>query len=348
MRKTFLPVLLIVAWAAVLSAAKAVPEYVTLVIKDGRVSGANFESGRTPVVRTALRGDVLDVDIRAEFPPGQGGGKLDFAIPPEAKKIKLFGCVFDLPPNGYTAFFHSFLLAEIRRPWWRFSRDETQRVLLLIAYAPDGRSFEAQIRYCGSSGREYWTRDRNLSCVVAEDGRICEKLDDDARERFGPGFRFRDSYTFRNIDGKLQFRPNVTGRYYKYLAKKEFVLADVPLPPPQDRPCTLFFLNRPFKEEYLAESQAGEFALKRSVAEFRRFAEKLSALRSGMTPEETAQLLGQPDRYQAVGAKGPNTKEHAQAIYDFLRAGDSSMKNLTVTLWFEKDSAGIFRLKDVY
>ena len=40
------------------------------------------------------------------------------------------------------------------------------------------------------------------------------------------------------------------------------------------------------EEEYLAESQAGEFAFKRSVAEFRRFAEKLSALRSGMTPEE--------------------------------------------------------------
>ena len=334
--------------AAALSAGEAVPEYVSLTIWDGRVGGANFESGRTPVASTALRGDVPEADIRAEFPPGQGGGKLDFAIPPGAKKIKLFGCVFDLPPNGYTAFFHSFLLAEIRRPWWRFSRDETQRVLLLIAYAPDRRSFEAQIRYCGSSGKERWTRDRNLSCVVAEDGWICEKLDDDARERLGPGFRFRDSYTFRNQDGKLQFRPFVLGRYYRYLAKKEFVLADVPLPPPQDRPCTLFFLNRPFKEEYLAESQTGEFALKRSVAEFRNFAEKLSALRSGMTPEETVQLLGQPDRYQTVGAKGPNTKEHAQAIYDFLRAGDSSMKNLTVTLWFEKDSAGIVRLKDVY
>ena len=334
--------------AAVLSAAEAVPEYVKLTIRDGRVSGANFESGRTPVARTSLRGDVLEADIRVDFPPGQGDGKFDFAIPPEAKKIKLFDCVFDLPPNGYTAFFHSFLLAEIRRPWWRFSRDETWRVLLLVAYAPDRRSFEAQLRYRGRSGRERWTRDRNLSCVVAEDGRICEKLDDDARERFGPGFRFRDSYIFRNLDGRMQFRPSVAGRYYRYLAKKEFSFTDVPLPLPENRPCTLFFLNQPFKEEYLAENLTGEFALKRSVAEFRRFAEKLSVLRSGMTPEETAQLLGKPDRYQTDGAKGPNTKEHAQSIYDFLRAGESSMKNLTVTLWFEKDSAGIFRLKDVY
>ena len=334
--------------AAALSAAEAVPEYVTLTIRDGRVSGMNFESARTPLVRTSLRGDVLDVDIRAEFPPGKGGCKFDFAIPPEAKKMKLFGCVFDLPPAGYTAFFHSFLLAEIRKPWWRFSRDETQRAMLLISYAPDLRSFEAQLRYFGNSGKESWTQERNFSCIVADDGQIYEKLDDDARRRFGPGIRFWDSYTFRNIDGKLRFRPSVTGRYYKYLAKKEFVFTDVPLPPPEDRPCTLFFLNRPFKGKYLAESQAGDFALKRSVAEFRNFAEKLKSLRSGMTSQETAQLLGKPDRYQTVGAKGPNTRVHANAIYDFLRVGDTSLKNLGVTLWFEKDSAGVFRLKTVY
>ena len=333
--------------AAALSAAEAVPEYVTLTIRDGRVSGANFESARTPLVRTSLRGDVLDVDIRTEFPPGKSDGKLDFAIPPEAKKMKLFGCVFDLPPSG-PAYFHSFLQAEIRKPWWRFSRNETQRAMLLISYAPDRRSFEAQLRYFGNSGKESWTHERNFSCIVADDGQIYEKLDDDARRRFGPGIRFWDSYTFRNIDGKMQFRPSVTGRYYKYLAKKEFSFTDVPLPLSEDRPCTLFFLNQPFKEKYLAESQAGKFALKRSVAEFRNFAEKLKSLRSGMTPEETAQLLGKPDRYHTVGTKGPNTGEHANAIYDFLRVGDTSQKNLGVTLWFEKDSAGVFCLKTVY
>ncbi|MBQ6352862.1 MAG: hypothetical protein IJJ28_06325, partial [Lentisphaeria bacterium] len=84
------------------------------------------------------------------------------------------------------------------------------------------------------------------------------------------------------------------------------------------------------------------------VAEFRRFAEKLKPLRVDMTPEETARILGKPDRYQTVGAKGPNTREHANAIYDFLRVADTSQKNLTVTLWFEKDSTGVFRLKTVY
>lgn len=338
----------ILGLSAALSAAEAVPEYVTLVIRDGRVNGANCESARTPVVRTSLRGDVLDVDIRIEFPPGKSDGKLDFAIPPGAKKIKLFGCVFDLPPAGHTAFFHSFLLADIRKPWWRLSRDETQRAMLLIAFAPDRKSFEAQVWYCGRSGADTWKRKRNFSCIVADDGRIYEKLDDDARRRFGPCTRFWGSHVFRNREGKMQFRAEVTGRYYKYMAKKEFVLAGVPLPLPEDRPCTLFFLNQPFKEKYLAESQAGDFALKRSVAEFRNFAEKLRSLRSGMTPAETAQLLGKPDRYQTVGAKGPNTREHANAIYDFLRVGDTSLKNLGITLWFEKDSAGVFRLKTVY
>jgi|GEM_PF-3101725 len=334
--------------AAVLTAAEAVPQYVTLTIRNGRVNGANFESARTPVVRTSLQGDVLDVDIRAGFPPDQGGGGLDFAIPPEAKKIKLFGCVFNLPPAGHTAFFHSFLLADIRQPWWRFSRDGTLRAMLLIAFAPDRKSFEAQVWYCGRSGNESWKRKRNFSCIVAEDGRIYEKLDDDARQRFGPDTRFWDSYILCNHDGKLQFRPSVIGRYYKYMAKKEFCITDIPLPLPEDRPSTLFFLNLPFKKKYLADNQTGEFALKRSVAEFRALAEKLRSLRSGMTPEETAQLLGKPDRYRTVGTKGPGTREHACAIYDFLRVGATSQKNLTVTLRFEKDSAGTFRLKTVY
>ena len=67
----------ILGLSAALSAAEAVPEYVTLTIRDGRVSGANFESARTPVVCTSLRGDVLDVDIRTEFPPGKSDGVRD-------------------------------------------------------------------------------------------------------------------------------------------------------------------------------------------------------------------------------------------------------------------------------
>ena len=62
---------LAVLLATALFAAEAVPEYVTLTIRDGHVCGVNFESARTPVVRTSLRGDLLDVDIQTEF---QGGG----------------------------------------------------------------------------------------------------------------------------------------------------------------------------------------------------------------------------------------------------------------------------------
>ncbi|MBQ6353204.1 MAG: hypothetical protein IJJ28_08050, partial [Lentisphaeria bacterium] len=84
MRKLFVPIAAAESFAAALNAAEeAVPEYVTLKIHDGRVNGANFESARTPVVHTSPRGDVLDVDIRVELPPGQGGCGFDFVIPPE-------------------------------------------------------------------------------------------------------------------------------------------------------------------------------------------------------------------------------------------------------------------------
>ena len=331
--------------ATALSAAEAVPEYVALTIRDGRVCGVNVESARTPVVRTSLRGDLLDVDIQTEF---QGGGNLDFAIPPEAKKIKLFGCVYDLPPAGHTAFFHSFLLADIRKPWWRFSRDEILRAMMLISYAPDRKSFEAQIRHCGRSGRDTWKNGQTMCCIIADDGQIFEKLDPETRARFSPGIRYWKSRVFRNGNGKMQFFPNVTGRFYKYRQEKEFIIADVPLPPPDARPCTTFFLNYPFLEKYLADNQNGEFSLKRSVAEFRQLAEKLKSLKLDMTPDETAKILGNPDRYYTVGAKGTRGGGYAFAAYDFLRFGDTSMKNLTVTLRFEKDSAGTFRLKDVY
>ena len=330
-------------FGAYCGAAEAVPEFMTLTIRDGRASGANFESARTPVVRTALRGDVLDVEISVEFPPGDG--KLDFAIPPEAKKIRIFGCDYDLPPAGHAACFHAFPMAESRK---RISRDEMLRAMLLIAYAPDGKSFGAQLWYCGKFGGETWTNKRNFSCLVADDGRIFEKLSPEDRARYGPGTVFEESGVFQNRDGKTAVRLTATGNDYIHFVDKEFVWQDVLLPTPDPHPATQFFLNLPFKERYLAENQTGNFEFRRGVAEFRALAEKLRSLRMKMTPDETARLLGEPDRYGIHGAKGPNLKTHAYAQYDFLRATETSMKNLSVTLHFEKAPDGVFRLKDVF
>ena len=320
---------------------EAVPEFVTLTIRDGKVGGINFESARTLVVRTSLRGDVLDVEIRTEL---TGDGKLDFAIPPEAKKIRIFGCDYDLPPAGHTAFFHSFLLADIRK---RFSRDGTRRAMMLVAYAPDGKSFEAQIWDRGCSGGETRKSVKTFSGIIADDGRIFEKLSPEARARCSPGTVFWNSHVLQNRDGKMVIRLTATGRYYNHSVEKEFVWQDVPLPMPDPDPCTLFFLNRPFKERYLAENQAGVFEFTRSIGEFYALAERLRSLQMNMTPDETARLLGEPDRFYTIGTKGTDRKMHAFALYDFLRVHETSMKNLSVTLHFEKGSDGILRLKEV-
>jgi|GEM_PF-5396484 len=86
---------------------KARPGFVTTAIRGGKATGKNVESARIPVIKTALRGDTLEVDIRTEL---TGRKTLDFDIPAGAKKIRLYGCSFDLPPPDHTAFFRAVLM----------------------------------------------------------------------------------------------------------------------------------------------------------------------------------------------------------------------------------------------
>jgi len=329
---------------------EAWPEYTTLTIHRGKVSGSIVESARTPAVKTVLRGDTLDVDIQTEF---TGKRTLDFDIPENAKKIRLFNCEFDLPPQDHTAFFRAVLMENIQPSRWRFfEKKEIQHALILISFAPDRKSFDVQIRYMIDSGEKCEVKKQHLSGIVAEDGQIFEILDPESRERMSPCKHYFGSRKCVNQDGKLLIRLETTGRFYKYFSEKEYILDDIALPKPDPRPYTVFFLNMPFMEKYLEENRSGEiFKVRKSVAEFHALAEKLKLLRCGMTPDETAAILGKPDRYDIAGTKGPKTKAHAYASYFFLNTevtGSSSMLNLTVMLCFEKDPSGIFRLREVF
>ena len=331
---------------------EACPELLVLTIHNGKAAGVNCESARTPMVKTALLGDTLDVDIRTEF---TGEGTLDFDIPDGTQKIRLFGCEYALPPPDHTAFFNAVLM-EKERPSWPQSwlrPDEVQYALVLVSLAPDRKKFDVQIRYLIYSGGKRWKwRERNFTCFAADDGPIFELLKPEERERMGPGAHYRSSRDFTNRNGKLRIRLETTGCYYKYLIEKKFVFNRIDLPKPAPRPYTLFFLNLPFKEKYLEENQSAKiFKVKKSVAEFHALAEKLKHLRTGMTPGETAAVLGKPDVYQTAGRKGPDTKNHAFAGYFFLNtetAGSTSGRNLTVTLFFEETPDGGFRLREVY
>lgn len=337
-----LSVFLIVMTAGVLCAGEAGPENTFLTIRNGKISG------QTSIVKTELRGDTLAVEFRAE-PTGKR--TYDFDIPAGAKKIRLFGCEYELPPPDHTAYFRAVEMQNIPGSVWKLQKEEVQFAMVLISVAPDRKTFEVQIRYKVSSGTEMWIREQNHSCLAAEDGQLFELLRPENQDSVGlystPYYWF--SRNCANQDGKLMLRLHTTGHFYKYFSEKELPLGEIALPKPDPRPYTWFFLNMPLKEKYLEKNQSSEiFKVKKSVAEFRDFAEKLKLLRCGMTPDETAAILGPPESFQSAGTKGPNTKSHGYADYFFLNTGSSNTKNLIVTLCFEKDPEGVFRLKEVY
>ena len=337
-----LSVFLIVMTAGVLCAGEAGPENTFLTVQNGKISG------QTSKVKTELQDDTLAVEFQAE-PTGKG--TYDFDIPAGAKKIRLFGCDYDLPPPDHTAYFRAAEMQNIPGSIWKLQKEEVQFAMVLISVAPDRKTFGVQIRYKVSSGTEMWIRKQNYSCLAAEDGQLFELLRPENQDSVGlystPYYWF--SRNCANQDGKLMLRLHTTGRFYKYLAKRELIFDEFELPKPDPRPYTWFFLNMPLKEKYLEKNQSSEiFKVKKSVAEFRLLAEKIKRLKCGMTPDETAAILGPPDGFSICGTKGPNTKSHGYADYFFLNTGSSNTKNLIVTLCFEKDPDGVFRLKEVY
>ena len=319
-------------------AGEACPEFISLKIADGKAGGTSFESACVPIVRTVLKNDILQTDIQTEL---AGTGTLEFDIPDAAKKIQLFGCLYDLPCASETAFFHSVLISDIRKPWWSFQRDERVRAMMLISFAENKKSFTAQMWIHGSSGNDVWKHKRNFSCIIADDGQIFEKLDAAGKSRFGAGIEYFPVWEFSNSNGKLLIRAGAVGKYYKYRRESGSCLNMISFPVPHPRPYTLFFLNLSAKEKYLAEN-------KKSVTELRSFAEKSKQLRCGMTPEETAAILGTPDDYKTVAPKGKKMKSHAFATYYFLFSTHPSQKNLSVTLHFEKSPAGRYLLQEMY
>ena len=210
------------------------PEIVDLTIRDGCVHVFNFESAKTPVVRAVTRqGDTLDVDIKTKF---QGKGTFAFGIPKGIKKLRIFDCEYELPPPDHTAFFHSLPMVDIRPSWWRFEPEESQRAMMLISFAPDRRRFKAQVRYCGSSGKQTWKREQHFSCIIADDGQIYELPEPETQAQAGTGIRYRSSDTFKNHAGNLRIRLRTTGRFYKLLVEKETSLPRAALPKPEPRP----------------------------------------------------------------------------------------------------------------
>ena len=186
-----------------LYSGEAAPKFFTFTIKNRLLTGKQFESAQTPVVKDILKNDTLTVDIKTEF---QGKGNICLLIPEQAKKLQLFDCVFELPPADVTAYIRIFPLVEIRKPWYTFSKDESQCAILLIYFDKAQRRFNAQLFYRGRSGREVWSFGKKFECSVLPDKKI-----------ICPDKKVCDTFFIK--DGKLYINLAVTGKYYKYLKK---------------------------------------------------------------------------------------------------------------------------------
>lgn len=189
---------------SILYAGEADPQFFAFTIKNRILTGKQFESARTPVVKSLLQKDIFIVDITAEF---LGKESINLPIPPQAKKLQIFGCVFNLPPPGSTAYIQTFPLMEISKPWYFFSKSEKQYAILMIWFNKTHTAFTAQLCYRGQSGRETWGRQQKYECKILPDKQVKSQA---------PAIPF-----FIKND-KLHIRLQTTGKYYKYLKKAEF------------------------------------------------------------------------------------------------------------------------------
>ena len=189
-------------------AGEADPQFFAFTIKNRILTGKQFESARTPVVKSSLQKYIFIVDITAEF---LGKKSINLPIPPQAEKLKLFDCVFDLPPSDITAYIQTFPLVEIRKPWYHFSKNESQCALLLIYFDPIQTEFHAQLVYRGKFGKEIWKKYRRFNCkIFPEKQIICND---------------KSCNIFFIKDGDLYINLETTGKYYKYLKKSTFCIS---------------------------------------------------------------------------------------------------------------------------
>ena len=305
-----------------------------MIVKDSALAG----------IRTSLQGDTVEVELYTD-PAGTCPREAD--IPAGAKKIRLWDCDYDLPLPDHTVYFYSFFAPEFTSGIAHAQRGVVQGTMMLLSFAPDRGSFETQIWYLSCSESEQWKKKASSRFIVAADGQIFEWLG----RKDSPGcspIHYWLTENFKNRGGKLQIHLLASGRFFDSSVEKRCILREIDLPLPDPRPASIFFVNMPPREKYIEENQTVLFEVKKSVGEFRAFAEKLKLLRCGMTPDETVGILGKPDAYRVNESKNPKNRSHAFATYCFLKGGPASADDLEVTLFFQQDPSGVFHLEWVF
>ena len=79
---------------SVLYAGEANPQFFTFTIKNRILTGTQFESARTPVVKTVLQKDIFIVDLKTEFLGEENINLLEYI-----KSIPSFELERNIPKN---------------------------------------------------------------------------------------------------------------------------------------------------------------------------------------------------------------------------------------------------------
>jgi hypothetical protein len=264
-------------------AKDVLPELVSLKLQNGRLSGINLESLWGVETKTTLiDGDTLEIVFAPVY---RGGTPIDIVIPPEAKKIKIFGVDFDLPQAPGDTRIQSYLLENIVTPLYSFDRSESLRLISMITVYPQeksGRRFDAQNNYVGQSGKEQWFMSMRCSGIITPDGGVFGKYGSRGPEKSG----YYQSIDFFNDDGKLGIYMRERLRHHKKLVEKRVPTA-FDIPKPDVQLLTLVKLNQPYVENFLKRLEKAppidSHHILKTPAEYREFLKKLEHLKRGMS-----------------------------------------------------------------
>lgn len=330
---------------ALLPERDVIPEYLFLKLHDRHLSGSNLESVWSVEGRGYLNGKAFHVTFRSVF---QGSTPLDLVIPDAAETIQLFGMEFKLPKSSEQAHFQSFLLKEIRHPWYSFERSETLRAFCMLITednAEECTAFHGKIVYRWESGKNRKDHAFPFRCIVAPDGQIFHDLSERKIRDGSPTRPYRLATEFSNTPDGLALTLCERLQYHKGIVQKTVPLSlPVPLPPCRPQLLTEIKRNLPAMKQTLQRmngAAAGEFHLLKSPDELRNFAEKLKKLRIGMPPEEVLAEMGKPDRSFSADTWDPERKRQKETIfqYDFLRRKEKaeSPDDLSIVLRFRRE-----------
>lgn len=334
-------------------AGEAYPELMSLTIHNRHVTGMNFESANAPVVKTKLVKDTLEVNIRTKF---LGQGIIDFLIPEQASKIKLFGIDFDVPADDDTARYMSNLIYQKTFPWYIPFPCINEREAILVSISSDMKSICVQGVFYTQKGNKIEIKNRyKRNSSITEDGQIIGYFDIDDIQIKSWALEAKPYYVndyIINKNGELSI--GFSGGIDVPIKYQPIMISNSrKIPQYNPQLLTVFHMNKPYMEKYLAEFIVNnpEVVCNKlmTLEEFKALCENIERLQTGMTVTEVEAILGKPDESNVGGKTNPELHElyRTDFYYVLRKSSDYSKENVCIIITFKTDENNIFRLQSI-